>query len=317
MNKPMAMADVAGASGPAGTGASGPVVAGTQFLVVAEVYSPAEDVEGDPQLNNKQAECKFITTEKDVGSHPLEHSGVDKGVCPREGPMDSRFIDQEEDVGSHPLEHSGVETWLCPRYGSAEIRPLENSGIMTNSATCRKPTESEPLEHSVLRVTQRQGSEQSIIDVKKQPEEVEAIVVGAVGSAPWFLTGWTNNIEVEFMIDTGCQETILATSVVERMCAADPQVRSRMRPCARRLVSADSSPLTVIGEQELDVAFPGLKCVMCCVVANIGSDGLLGTEALQSCLPISLIYEPASYGQKAGRHYNYTNRNPPRRLMGC
>ena len=255
-----------------------------------------QDAEGDAQLDNKQAECKFITTEEDVGSHPLEHSGVDKGVCPREGPTDSRFIDQEEDVGSHPLEHSGVETWLCPRYGPAEIRLLENSGIMTNSATCRKPTESEPLEHSVLRVTQRQGSEQSIIDVKKPPEEVEAIVVGAVGSAaPWFLTGWTNNIEVEFMIDTGCQVTILATSVVERMCAADPQVRSRMRPCARRLVLADSSPLTVIGE--LDVAFPGLKCVMCCVVANIGSDGLLGTEALQSCLPHQLDLRTGQPGQ--------------------
>ena len=160
---------------------------------------------------------------------------------------------------------------------------------MTNSASCGKPTEREPLEHSVPHVTPCQGSEQFITDVQEQPEEGEAIVVGAVGSAaPWFLTGWTNNIEVEFMIDTGCQVTILATSVVERMCAADPQVRSRIRPCARRLVSADSSPLTVIGELELDVVFPGLKCIMCCVVASIGSDGLLGTEALQSCLPHQL-----------------------------
>ena len=41
-------------------------------------------------------------------------------------------------------------------------------------------------------------------------------MVGVVGSAaPWFLTGWTNDVEVEFMIDTGCQVTILATSVFE------------------------------------------------------------------------------------------------------
>ena len=40
----------------------------------------------------------------------------------------------------------------------------------------------------------------------------EAIIVGALGSAaPWFLMGWTNEVEVEFMIDTGCQMTILAT----------------------------------------------------------------------------------------------------------
>ena len=70
------------------------------------------------------------------------------------------------------------------------------------------------------------------------PEAGDAIVVGAVGSAaPWFLTGWAH--EVEFMIDTGCQVTILATTIFERMCTVDPMVRSRLRPCRRRLVSAD------------------------------------------------------------------------------
>ena len=109
--------------------------------------------------------------------------------------------------------------------------------------------------------------------------------MGAVGSAaPWFLTGWTNEVEVEFMIDTSCQVTILATSVFEKMCTAHPQVKSRIRPCMRRLVLADWSPLTVVGQIDLDVVFPGLKCNMCCMVASIGSDGLLGTEALQSCL---------------------------------
>ena len=70
----------------------------------------------------------------------------------------------------------------------------------------------------------------------------EAIVVGAIGSAaPWFLTGWAEGVEVDFMIDTGCQVTILAISVFER------RVRSRLRPCGRRMVSDDSSPLTVCG----------------------------------------------------------------------
>ena len=50
-------------------------------------------------------------------------------------------------------------------------------------------------------------------------------MVGVVGSAaPWFLTGWTNDVEVEFMIDTGCQVTILATSIFKKwtgpVCAA-------------------------------------------------------------------------------------------------
>ena len=37
IEKPVAVADVAGASGPAVTGAGGPVVAGTQFLAVTDV----------------------------------------------------------------------------------------------------------------------------------------------------------------------------------------------------------------------------------------------------------------------------------------
>ena len=84
----------------------------------------------------------------------------------------------------------------------------------------------------------------------------EAIVVVAVGSAAaWFLTGWVEGVRVDFMIDTGCQVTILATSVFERMRVYDPRVRSRLRPCGRCLVSADSAPLTVRGE--LDMTYTG------------------------------------------------------------
>ena len=142
---------------------------------------------------------------------------------------------------------------------------------------------------------------------RTQPEAGEAIVVGAVGSAaPWFLTGWAHDVEVEFMIDTGCQVTILATTTFERMCTADPMVRSKLRPCRRRLVSVDSSPLTVKGELELNVVFPGLCCDMLFVVANIGSDGLLGTEALQSCLDLRT---GQLWTRTADRHYNSTSRN--------
>ena len=51
-------------------------------------------------------------------------------------------------------------------------------------------------------------------DQQLSPEEEETIVVGAVGSAaPWFLTGWADEVEIKFMIDAGCQVTILAASV--------------------------------------------------------------------------------------------------------
>ena len=58
-------------------------------------------------------------------------------------------------------------------------------------------------------------------------ESGEAIIVGVIGSAaPWFLTGWAHEVEIECMIDTGCQVTILSTTVFEHMCTVDPAVRS-------------------------------------------------------------------------------------------
>ena len=95
----------------------------------------------------------------------------------------------------------------------------------------------------------------------------------ARSAAPWFLTGLAHEVEIEFMIDTGCQVTILSTTVFQRMCTVDPAVRSALRPCRRRLVAADSSPLIVQGQLELDIVFPGLCCNMLFVVANIGSNG--------------------------------------------
>ena len=134
--------------------------------------------------------------------------------------------------------------------------------------------------------------------------------MGAIGSAaPWFLTGWADGVEVEFMIDAGCQVTILATSVFERMCASDPRVRSRLHPGGRRLVLADSSPLTVKGKLELTVVFPGLSCEMLLVVANIGSDGLPGTEALQSCMPHQLDLRTGNCGWRVDRRYSCINRD--------
>ena len=68
-------------------------------------------------------------------------------------------------------------------------------------------------------------------DGAENTAEGDAIMVGAVGSAaPWFLTGWTNDVEVEFMIDTGCQVTILATSVFLSECGNPPPTESRTGP---------------------------------------------------------------------------------------
>ena len=76
------VSDVAGAGDLAVTGAGGLVVAGTRFLAVAEVYAQFEDTEGDPQGDGRKVDQNFSSTEKDIGSHPLEHSGVKEGGHP-------------------------------------------------------------------------------------------------------------------------------------------------------------------------------------------------------------------------------------------
>ena len=53
---PVVSTEVAGASGLAGTGAGGPVVAGTQFLAVAEVYAPFEETGGVLQRDRREVD---------------------------------------------------------------------------------------------------------------------------------------------------------------------------------------------------------------------------------------------------------------------
>ena len=232
-------------------------MAGTRFLAVAEVHAPFEETEGDLQ--------------GDIGE------------------VDQNSKIREEETSSHPLEHSGVARGADVSNGTRKRIIQESLEIYTDPAPVRKTSEKEPIEYSAHSGSPNEWSEPFNTDSTEDTEDGDAIMVGVVGSAaPWFLTGWTNDVEVEFMIDTGCQVTILATSVFEKMCKVHPEVKSRISLCTRRLVSADSSPLTVVGRINLDVVFPGLQCNMCCVVASIGSDGLLGTEALQSCLPHQL-----------------------------
>ena len=84
---------------------------------------------------------------------------------------------------------------------------------------------------------------------------------------------------MEFMIDTGCQVTILATSVFERP--------SDTVSAASMWTPVDISgfvPFDGTRGTGYDCCFSG-TCNMVLVVASLGSEGLLGTEALQSCLP--------------------------------
>ena len=221
---------------------------------------------------------------------PLEHSvpEVASDVCHIRGRITMGL-----------LEHSVPDLTLFGNVSPFPQRttpdPLEHLGLPGEEDGGRRLVPLEPLEHLVLEASQDQrdasssdrdlrvdsmsagcprvisddrGVEVAPLDGRPKaaqtPREAgDAIVVGAVGlAAPWFLTGWAHEVDVEFMIDTGCQVTILAMTIFKRMCAVGQMVHSRLRPSRRRLVSADSSPLTVKGELELNVGFPGLCCDM-------------------------------------------------------
>ena len=174
-------------------------------------------------------------------SEPIEHSVVVRG--PHEVGNSSAYIVTGPDL----IEHSGVR-------GNVDLPSA--SQLILNSEISRSWEQDRMCDDN----TPRDGRKE---DQQLSPEEEEAIVVGAVGSAaPWFLTGWADEVEIEFMNDMGCQVTILAASVFECMCASEPQVRAWLHPCGRRLVSADSFPLSVKGEIELTIVFLGLSCDM-------------------------------------------------------
>ena len=133
---------------------------------------------------------------------PLEHSVLEVALAVGDGAVDRV-------AGPNLLEHSGV---------SEPVDPPSTSHPRIHSEVSEEGGNGQPKymrEENTLRDVRRE-------DKRSSSEDGEAIVVVAVGSAaPWFLTGWAEEVEVEFMIDTGCQVTILATSVFKRMCAAD------------------------------------------------------------------------------------------------
>ena len=208
-----------------------------KLSAVAEVHSSAVDDEGAPLVIHASKQRSAV----------VDPMGANRK---HRGPMDGMSVPE-------PLEHSVVGVPL--EVGDSSVdrvavpNPIEHSGV---SEPADPPSVSQPMMHSQVSGDGKNGQQDHTCDdsmlrdirrkdKRPSPEDGEAIVVGAVGSAaPWFLTGWAEEVEIEFIIDTGCQVTILATSVFERMCAADPQVRSRLHMCGRRLVSADSSPLT-------------------------------------------------------------------------
>ena len=219
-------------------------------------------LDGGPMEGNLDLEpLEHSVSEDDQTGGPMEG---EFGLEPLENSVLHIHLDsrpRQDELNSGPLEHS------VPDHAPSEFEkltvsdPLEHSDLLTSDDVVPKSVPSESLEHSVPVEPQSWGdglmsevdttvhlqsacvprvaSDSQRVDdplLEDRPgatgsrsETEEAIVVGAIGSAaPWFLTGWTHEVEIEFMIDTGCQVTILSMTVFGHMCILDPKVRSKL-----------------------------------------------------------------------------------------
>ena len=223
----VALADISRAVAPVDlVGTNVPAVAGRYFSAVAEVHSSAVDDEGDSRQRSMVAPRKDGGPMEEISVlEPLEHSVVE--VSLEEG--DSSLVDV---AMPDPLEHSGlgraadvVSELLIPE--SLEhlvlVVPLEVGDGLVDNMTVLDPLEhsgvgarAEPVSAYLPRVYSEEarngggprdhrGEDSKLQDPQKEVERAlpEGHCRRAVGSAaPWFLTGWAEDMEVEFMIDT-------------------------------------------------------------------------------------------------------------------
>ena len=188
---------------------------------VTGVHSSADDDEGAPLVIRASKQWHAVVEVCLVRPGEECCSPVDFVTVPE--PIEHSVDGVTNEVGS-----SSVDSVAVPY-------PIEHSGLRRTADT---PSTGPPMKHSETSGDGKNGRQNhagdgnSPLDARTGDQRIspggeEVIVVGAVGSAaPWFLTGWAAEVEIEFMIDTGCQVTILATSVYERMCTSDPHVRS-------------------------------------------------------------------------------------------
>ena len=212
IGKPVAVADVAGSSGPAVTGADGPVVAGTRFLAVTEMTGASGSTgteAGGPVVTGTRfwtvtdvaeasgsagtgaggpvvAGTQFLAVAEVYA--PFEETGGD--LQGDRGEVDQNSKIPEEDTGSHPLEHSGVVEGTEVSDGVRKRNIPDRLEIYTDPGPVRKISEEESIEHSAPSGSLNEWSEPFNTDGTEDTEDGDAIMVGVVGSAaPWFLTG--------------------------------------------------------------------------------------------------------------------------------
>ena len=158
--------------------------------------------------------------------HNFRHFRLEPGSAPR-GVVG--FSDNQP-VSEPAGQSKTCEDLVSKPAPSGITEPPGREGLLPEAGTVSRPLPAGLPEVIPEPQQSKDSSRMGRQDVTgTRPESGEAIVVDAIGSAPpWLLTGCAHEVEIEFMIDTWCQVTILSTTVFERMCIADPTVRSKL-----------------------------------------------------------------------------------------
>ena len=93
------------------------------------------------------------------------------------------------------------------------------------------------------------------------------------------MRGQIETCDLDWLVDTGCSITILSDKVYSQIPVED---RPELSPHAKELVSADGTPLNILGEGLFNITVGQRTVPHLTVVAAISNDGLLGMDFLKA-----------------------------------
>ena len=94
----------------------------------------------------------------------------------------------------------------------------------------------------------------------------------------FYIHGQVENINVDWLVDTGCTITILSK---ERFLALKEEDRPTLVPYSRELRSVDDSAIEVLGATIFNVGIGNKWFQHSCIVADIANDGLFGVDFMK------------------------------------
>ena len=144
-----------------GTGTGGPVVAGTRFLAVAEVYAPMEGTEGDGRSDIRKFDQNTEVITEMTSPHQLEHTRARGETVVS---VDTRGKSNSEN-GAHFMDPDGI----------------------------RRTSDTEQVVFSPMD-SSKKVIETVDTDSTEGPEEGDTIMVGVVGSAAPWTEKWTGPV---------------------------------------------------------------------------------------------------------------------------